>query len=386
MPYPTKKLGDVAEVIMGQSPPSSSYNEQGEGLPFFQGKAEFGEIYPTPVKYCSSPSRIAEANDVLISVRAPVGNINIAREKSCVGRGLGALRAKKNILNQMFLFYFMKKNENNWSRLSTGSTFSAIKGSSLKNFEIPLPPLEIQKQIVERLDKVAEAQKLNDGLIQKSDELFQSLLHKELNPAGKDWEIKKLGDKDVIEIIDGDRGKNYPPKNEFQKTGFCLFLNTKNVTSSGFIFAEVDFIPKERDKKLRKGKLQRNDIVLTTRGTIGNSALYDDSVEFDNVRINSGMVILRPNTKQIIPKLLWILMGDSMTQKQFKRILSGTAQPQLPITNLVKIKIPLPPLETQKQIVQKLSAVQEYKTGLIEQRKKLKELFESSLHKSMSNK
>ena len=211
-------------------------------------------------------------------------------------------------------------------------------------------------------------------------------MHKELNPAGKDWEIKKLGDKDVIEIIDGDRGKNYPPKNEFQKTGFCLFLNTKNVTSSGFIFAEVDFIPKERDEKLRKGKLQRNDIVLTTRGTVGNSALYDDSVEFDNVRINSGMVILRPNTKQIIPKLLWILMGDSMTQKQFKRILSGTAQPQLPITNLVKIKIPLPPLETQKQIVQKLSAVQEYKTGLIEQRKKLKELFESSLHKSMSNK
>ena len=141
---------------MGQSPPSSSYNEQGEGLPFFQGKAEFGEIYPTPVKYCSSPSRIAEANDVLISVRAPVGNINIAREKSCVSRGLGALRAKKNILNQMFLFYFMKKNENNWSRLSTGSTFSAIKGSNLRNFEIPVPPLKIQKQIVANLSAVQD--------------------------------------------------------------------------------------------------------------------------------------------------------------------------------------------------------------------------------------
>ena len=167
---------------MGQSPPSSSYNEQGIGLPFFQGKAEFGEIYPIPVKYCSSPNRIAEANDILISVRAPVGNINITKEKSCVGRGLGALRAKEDILNQMFLFYFMKKNENNWSRLSTGSTFSAIKGSSLRNFEIPVPPLAIQTQIVERLDKIAKAQKLNDGLIQKTDELFQSLLHKELNP------------------------------------------------------------------------------------------------------------------------------------------------------------------------------------------------------------
>ena len=106
---------------------------------------------------------------------------------------------------------------------------------------------------------------MNDGLIQKTDELFQSLLHKEINPAGKDWGIKKLGDKDIIEIIDGDRGKNYPPKNEFTKTGFCLFLNTKNVTSTGFVFNEVDFIPKERDEKLRKGKLQRNDVVLTTR-------------------------------------------------------------------------------------------------------------------------
>ena len=228
---------------------------------------------------------------------------------------------------------------------------------------------------------------MNDGLIQKTDELFQSLLHKELNPAGKkDWEIKKLGDKDIIEIIDGDRGKNYPPKNEFTKTGFCLFLNTKNVTSTGFVFNEVDFIPKERDEKLRKGKLQRNDIVLTTRGTVGNSALYNDSVEFDNVRINSGMVILRPNIKNIIPKLLWILMGDGVTQRQFKRILSGTAQSQLPITNLVKIKIPLPSLGIQKQIVAKLSAVQDYKKQLLEQKSKLKELFDSALAKSMSNK
>jgi len=181
MPYPTKKLGDVAEVIMGQSPPSSSYNEQGEGLPFFQGKAEFGEIYPTPVKYCSSPSRIAEANDVLISVRAPVGNINIAREKSCVSRGLGALRAKKNILNQMFLFYFMKKNENNWSRLSTGSTFSAIKGSNLRNFEIPVPPLKIQKQIVAKLSAVQDYKKQLIEQKAKLKELFDSALAKSIS-------------------------------------------------------------------------------------------------------------------------------------------------------------------------------------------------------------
>ena len=111
--------------------------------------------------------------------------------------------------------------------------------SECSNIKIPLPPLATQKQIVDRLDKIAEAQKLNDGLIQKPTSFFSRFLHKELNPvrdskhsngvnpAGNDWEIIRLGDKNVIEIIDGDRGKNYPPKNEFQKKGSCLFLNTK---------------------------------------------------------------------------------------------------------------------------------------------------------------
>src|SRR3989344_8144235 len=393
MTWPTKKLGDVTKIEGGGTPSTKNPLFWNGDVSWLTPKelSDFSdrEIFDTERKITSEGlkhSKLFPAGAVLFTSRAPIGYVAIAGIQMATNQGFKNFICNEKILNNSFLYYFLKLKTKYLQSLGRGATFTEISRSILTKVEIPLPPLEIQKQIVERLDKVAEAQKLNDGLIQKSDELFQSLLHKELNPAGKDWEIKKLGDKDVIEIIDGDRGKNYPPKNEFQKTGFCLFLNTKNVTSSGFIFNEVDFIPKERDEKLRKGKLQRNDIVLTTRGTVGNSALYDDSVEFDNVRINSGMVILRPNTKQIIPKLLWILMGDSMTQKQFKRILSGTAQPQLPITNLVKIKIPLPPLETQKQIVQKLSAVQEYKTGLIEQRKKLKELFESSLHKSMSNK
>src|SRR3989344_6041355 len=266
--WPTKKLGEVADIIMGQSPPSSSYNERGEGLPFFQGKAEFGEIYPTPVKYCSAPSRIAEANDVLMSVRAPVGNINLAKEKSCGGRGLGALRAKKNILNQMFLFYFMKKNENNWSRLSTGSTFSAIKGSNLRNFEIPVPPLEIQKQIVERLDKIAEAQKLNDELIQKTDELFQSLLHVELNSASQNWEVKKLGD--IAETSSG--GTPLKEKAEYYENGTIPWLRSGEV-SRGLIYKSELFIT-EKGLEYSSAKIFPVDTVLVamygaTAGQVG---------------------------------------------------------------------------------------------------------------------
>ena len=374
MPYPTKKLGEVTDVVMGQSPPSSSYNERGEGLPFFQGKAEFGEIYPTPVKYCSSPSRIAEANDVLMSVRAPVGNINIAKEKSCVGRGLGALRAKKNILNQMFLFYFMKKNENNWSRLSTGSTFSAIRGSSLKNFKIPLPPLEIQKQIVERLDKIAEAQKFNDGLIQKTDELFQSLLHKELNPAGKDWKIKKI--KDIATIRNGGTPST---KNSKFWNGKNLWLTPKELSG----FEDVEIFDTER--KISEEGLSNSSATLLPTGTV----LFTSRAPIGYVAIagvpmstNQGFKNFICDEKQLNNKFLYFFLR--LKKGYLQSLGRGATFTEISKTIVEKVEISLPPIEVQKQIVAKLSAVQDYKKQLLGQKAKLKELFDSALAKSMT--
>ncbi|OGZ28910.1 MAG: hypothetical protein A2562_03995 [Candidatus Nealsonbacteria bacterium RIFOXYD1_FULL_39_11] len=373
MTWPTKKLGEVADIVMGQSPPSSSYNERGEGLPFFQGKAEFGEIYPTPVKYCSSPSRIAEANDVLMSVRAPVGNINIAKEKSCVGRGLGALRTKKNILNQMFLFYFMKKNENNWSRLSTGSTFSAIKGSNLRNFEIQVPPLEIQKQIVERLDKVAEAQKLNDELIQKTDELFQSLLHKELNPAGKDWEVKKLGE--VCEKTDQGQPKNFFKK-EFRYIDISsINAEAKEIQDANLI--PVDGAPSRARKIVRAGDI----IFATTRPYLENIATVP--AEFNNAIASTGFCVIRANIRIANPDFIYFTVISKPFIKKVLPFQRGANYPAVSDKDIFDIKISLPSLQIQKQIVAKLSAVQDYKKQLLEQKAKLKELFDSVLSKSM---
>ncbi|ELV8635794.1 hypothetical protein QNE29_004158, partial [Vibrio vulnificus] len=93
-----------------------------------------------------------------------------------------------------------------------------------------------------------------------------------------------------IQLIDGDRGKNYPKQADFSEDGFCLFLSAKNVTSSGFEFSERSYISSEKDELLRAGKLKRGDIVVTTRGTIGNVAYYGDDVPFDHIRINSGMM------------------------------------------------------------------------------------------------
>lgn len=376
--WPTKKLGEVAEVIMGQSPPSSSYNERGEGLPFFQGKAEFGEIYPTAVKYCSSPSRIAEGNDILISVRAPVGNINIAREKSCVGRGLGALRAKKNILNQMFLFYFMKKNENNWSRLSTGSTFSAIKGSSLKNFEISLPPLKLQKQIVERMDKIAEARKMNDELIQKSEELFQSLLHKEFNFKTGEW--KQI---DLNKLTDFFQDGNWIESDDQSLNGIRL-IQTGNIGMGEYIDKPdgARYISEETFIRLKCTEVFPGDILISRLpDPVGRSCLMPD--------LGTKMItavdctIVRFNKKKIMPEYFVLYSSIGFYYAELRKHLTGSSRQRVSRSNLGKTKILVAPLKTQKQIVSKLSAVQEYKKQLLAQKSKLKELFESVLDKSM---
>ena len=170
------------------------------------------------------------------------------------------------------------------------------------------------------------------------------------------WERVSIS-QSPIEIIDGDRGKNYPHQNEFFDDDFCLFLNAGNVTKAGFNFDKSQFITKEKDRLLNKGKLRRGDIVLTTRGTVGNSALYDDNVLFDNVRINSGMVIFRINDSRIIDNeyFYYFLKSSDFLNQVFSHS-SGSAQPQLPIKDLRNIKFPLPPLSTQFQISEFISA------------------------------
>lgn len=171
----------------------------------------------------------------------------------------------------------------------------------------------------------------------------------------KGWSFLKIKDY-PIQIIDGDRGTNYPTKEEFLQDGYCLFLNTGNVTLSGFHFDEKAFVTEEKHKKLRKGHLQRYDSVLTTRGTIGNVAFYGDSIPYDVVRINSGMLILRPDQSKLDPRFFYGLLRSSIFQQQADLFRYGAAQPQLPITTLKHIRLPLPPLPIQQKVAGILSA------------------------------
>jgi type I restriction enzyme S subunit len=159
-----------------------------------------------------------------------------------------------------------------------------------------------------------------------------------------------------FEIIDGDRGKAYPKQDDFRDAGHCLFLTAANVTKSGFDFGIGQFIDEQKDEQLRKGKLKRYDIVLTTRGTLGNVAYYDNRAPFEHVRINSGMVILRCERSKLLPQFLYGFLRSASFQGQVERMRSGVAQPQLPIRDMKRIEVPLPSSAQQERIAESISA------------------------------
>jgi len=136
----------------------------------------------------------------------------------------------------------------------------------------------------------------------------------------------------------------------------CLFLSAANVTRRGFDFSECQFITEQKDEVLRKGKLKRDDVVLTTRGTVGNAAHFNASVPYEHMRINSGMVILRCDGGKILPTYLYHFMHSPSFHGQVNSLRSGVAQPQLPIRDMKRIKMPLPPISEQSRIASILSA------------------------------
>ncbi len=198
--------------------------------------------------------------------------------------------------------------------------------------------------------------------------------------ARVEWPNVDLADAD-LEIIDGDRGKNYPKQHDLLESGHCLFLNAGNVTKEGFNFSSCTFISSDRDQRLGKGKVALDDVVLTTRGTLGNTAHLGEAVPYQHVRINSGMVILRASKAALDPRFLFLVTRSPQFRSQVQSLSTGSAQPQLPIRDIEQISIPLPPLRQQRAIAHLLGTLDEK----IELNRRMNETLESmarSLFKS----
>lgn len=266
-------------------------------------------------------------------------------------------------LNQQYLYYYLKSDFalHRIKAVATGSVRDNLKLEMLKNFPIRIPSVEEQEFIVQALDKAKNIIDLRRNELQKFDDLIRARFVEMFgDPLINSCGLETKPMTDICDVIDGDRGKNYPTTDEFSDNGYCLFLNAKNVTTSGFNFETCMFVTKEKDEVLRKGKLSRGDVVLTTRGTLGNLAFYTDNVPFEHVRINSGMVILRMK-HDVIDEVFFIEQFKMQLADIKKKIASGSAQPQLPISTMNKIQILITDIETQRAFAAFVAAIDKSK-------------------------
>lgn len=288
--------------------------------------------------------------------------------------GVKVLHSRFKDANYRYLYYALKS-------VKIPNTGYNRHFKWLKEAKIYYPNSEEQSKIVLILDEISSVIEHRQRQLQKLDELVKARFIELFgDPVRNSMGLPTEPMTTVCAIIDGDRGKNYPKQDEFSDTGYCLFLNAKNVTATGFSFENRMFITKEKDNALHNGKLERGDVVLTTRGTLGNLAFYDDSVPFENVRINSGMVILRMN-KSVMTEVFFMEQFKLQLQSIKGKIASGSAQPQLPISTMNKIRMLLAPMALQEQFAAFVEQTDKSKVAIQKALDEAQLLFDSLMQK-----
>jgi len=285
----------------------------------------------------------------------------------------------ENSLNIRYFMYYLKSQhfKEQLLRQITGSAQLNFGPSHIKQMEMPIISISKQDAVVERLDYVQAVIDLRKTELQKLDDLIKARFVEMFgDPIINSEKLPTMPMTEVCDIIDGDRGKNYPTIEDFSDDGYCLFLNAKNVTTSGFNFENCMFVSKEKDEVLRKGRLSRGDVVLTTRGTLGNLAFYTNEVPFENVRINSGMVILRMK-QDVVEEVYFIEQFKLQIDDIKEKIASGSAQPQLPISTMNKIQVLVPGIDRQREFTDFTKQVDKSKVAIRQALDEAQLLFDS---------
>lgn len=337
-----KKLEDVCEILDSRRVPITAKDRKAGAYPYYGANGL--QDYVADYIFDDELVLLAEDGGNFGSKERPIA-YRISG-KCWVNNHAHVLKAKPSIhvdyLCYALMFYDTKG-------LVNGATRQKLTQAAMRQMVIPYRDMTEQLQIIEKISQIVRSIEKRKEELQLLDQLVKSRFIELFgDPVSNSMGLPTEPMTTVCAIIDGDRGKNYPKQDEFSDTGYCLFLNAKNVTATGFSFENRMFITKEKDDALHNGKLERGDVVLTTRGTLGNLAFYDDSVPFENVRINSGMVILRMK-KSVMTEVFFMEQFKLQLQSIKGKIASGSAQPQLPISTMNKIRILLAPMALQEQ-------------------------------------
>ncbi|KEI91068.1 restriction endonuclease subunit S [Clostridium botulinum] len=368
-----KKLSEIAEIIMGQSPDSDTYNENSEGIPFFQGKSDFGKIYPNIRMYCSRPIKLAQINDILMSVRAPVGDVNVSNIECCIGRGLSAIRCNEKI-NYKYVYYYLTNIKERFEQQSTGSTFKAINKAIIGNMPILIPEeLEIQQKIVNVLDKAQSLIDKRKVQIEALDELVKSRFIEMFgDPITnlKAWNTAKLGD-----ICTISRGGSPRPIDQFLG-GPIPWIKIGDATQGDDIYLHKtkEGIIEEGIKKSRL--IKKGGLIFANCGV---SLGFARILKIDGC-IHDGWLAFE-GFDDYLDKIFFLKSLNYCTE-YFRRIAPDGTQPNLN-TNIMREYVQiLPPMEKQKEYANFIEQVDKLKFEMEKSLKELEDNFNSLMQRA----
>lgn len=352
--YKIKKLKDCATIIAGQSPESKYYNTEGIGIPFFQGKADFGELYPTVRVYCSQPTKIAEKDDILLSVRAPVGPTNLSPGRVCIGRGLAAIRPFSD-MSLRYLLYYFRFFESQLSAKGTGTTFKAITQATIKNLDVPVPPLPDQEHIVFRIEELFSQLDASVAELKTAKERLKVYRQAVLKEAFE-GNYPQVQLKEISTAISG-----YAFKSKlYTSDGKYIVVKIGNVKERHFEFSRDLTRTNEADETiLDKYLLQRGDCLITLTGSRGKRDYGFVTMIKDqtNYLLNQRVAAIRFNRKEAIPEFFQYYLASPSYRSAFFRYETGNVgQGNVGIKALTEPIVILPNIEQQWRIVEEIES------------------------------
>ena len=369
-----KNICEICTLIMGQSPDSKSYNKDKNGIPFYQGNADFGEEHPTPTVWCTAPKKIARKGDILISVRAPIGDMNIANEDCCIGRGLAAIRLNKSdIVDINYLYHYLSATVEFLQEQGTGSTFKAINKTTLGGIEIPCPSIEKQKNIAKLIIEI------KTSIQYKKAELFA------LNELVKSRFIEMFGDIRISSIFPNIALENFAQIGsskrvhaaDYVESGVPFYRSKEIIELGNGQEPSVElFISKKQYESIKKtnGVPCKGDILMSAVGTIGKMWIVDGRKDFYYKDGNIISIHSEETNPIYLKEALANLIDDFKSAN-----VAGSAYSALTIVKLKKMTVPMPPMSIQNEFADFVKLIDKSKFIVQKQIDDLQELLDSKM-------
>ena len=369
-------LSQIATVTMGQSPSSDSYNEDYEGLPLIQGNADIVDGFTKPSRHTTEVTKRCKESDVILSVRAPVGELGIASEESCIGRGVCAIRANDKS-DTAFIYQLLQAKKKQWKTLEQGSTFTAVSGEDVKAFEVVVPTKEEQQKIAAFFMALDEKITLTEKALVLTERTTKVVLEKiykgelRFKPSNgasfPDWQVRKLD-----QLLKFQNGIN-ASKEQFG-TGIKLISVKEVLSDVPVTYDSIASSVEVDDEEAKRFSVEYGDIVFQrsseTAEEAGSANVYLDS----RPAVFGGFVIRGKKIADYHPQFMKMALRSKQVRRQIVRLAQGAQHVNIGQEQLSSVEVQLPCLAEQEKIAELINNFEHKKATLLARLNKLKRL------------